>query len=256
MDPLLDTPSLTAAWILRRDDLRSKRLQPYNDLLFIFLRDLFRERRASVQNGFREIIRQAARPSHLVFSIWSYKTTVFNQPPTDPEVLRQMRDTGSEWYIGTRLPTTPITYKWFEDNEPARVHDVVRRTDLLTRLCLLFGDSYHIDFQVIDSQPFPGSVDGEVLTYELRLHFFPLGLPEHLKARQETTSKFYEDHRSLVSEHWRPYVWTMRPLDIPPPIRRMHESPLEEDGLSTVLSEPFSEPNTSPCYCNSCYHEA
>jgi hypothetical protein len=153
----------------------------------------------------------------------------------------RLRDKGYEWSIGRVRPAfdpefvDTIAWTWEWDSRPATVYQVVTKTDLLDRLAVLFGDRYLVSRSVVATKSIHEPFEAQVYRTELRLHYYPNGLPTALRNRQEVVRQKYAGYRAPVDEAFV-HLWTGKPS------RR--DSVVEPPGFSNLPPSPV--PSAAP----------
>ena len=280
--PLFSTLKLSTAWSTRSREIEAKRLQEHSDLLYDILRFDFVARGQSLQDDLLHVIQNANSKTELQIPLWSYNHTYHDVKYSDvsPEVYLEMLKTihknGYRWSVGLLHPGTSDEediweeYPW--EKHPASVDSVFRKTDLLQRLAILFGDDYRISIFPVSVKVLTEPYEARVVKCELRLHYYPKGLPDYMWNKHDEVRQRYMDY---AAPEWNgtPSVWTGLSRDDPPALPPSRAStpppPLVSDeppplarrsngGGVQLLGEDFVGVsrrlsfNVSPCHCG--YH--
>ena len=278
---LFNSNTLGAAWSARSREIEAQRLQEHNDILYEYLRHDILARKDALQEDLLETIKTATHKTELSIPIWTYYHARLLQKPTDvePETYVETKEyihkNGYDWTVGLVRPGYDVhdleinPYLW--EKPTASVHTVIRKTDILQRIALLFGDNFRVVCVVPPvSMRVRGPMEADVKWSLLVLHYFPRGLPEHFQRSQRAVKDRYAAYRG---SEWvgTPYVWKGRreappsrastpppPLvaDEPPPLaRRSNGGGIqrdEDDDVEEVRRRlAFS---VSPCHCGY-YHD-
>jgi hypothetical protein len=260
---LFNTNLLSISWDMRVHELNAQRLQRHNDMLYNYLRRDLMTRSESLEDDLLEVIRTADSKLDLEIPIWSFNRLFFAQNPATlpPRELAHfqgwIRQKGYDWSIGRVHegfdPATIelVDWGWEWQSPPVTVHQIVQKTDLLQRLALLFGDDYRIEARIAGAtkqirEPF----ESYVYTTELRLHYYPKGLPTALQVKRETVRTKYAGSNAPVGEEYV-HLWTGVPVkaepSTPPPAPIPPSPPVlprrsngggiqaEEDGVNRQL---------------------
>lgn len=284
-----DFPStiVHAKWQQRRTYLRAQQLQASNDALYAVVRDSLLARRGELYTALLEAVEAASAPADLHIPLWSYHTSHYLrsigsldfETANDSETL--LRDKGYQWFVGltSRDPETDDWDAMWQLGVPQTVHDVVRYTDFLTRIALLFGeDCYRVSYQIQARKILTAPTDIVVERMALVLHYHPNGLYDHVAASLEATAAKYESHTVDTGEWGRPFVWQGRPdpetatppgsptasaasaaSAAPPPLlRHSNAGAIQLSELEEVAQELFlptvEDPHTPPTACHCGYH--
>lgn len=212
-----------SAWSKQNADLREKRLQHHNDMLYAVVRDDIFRRRAELHEALMTVARTSLTPQGLSIPLWSYRVAFYSEPyKTSPHYATMeslIRRNGYRWSVGLVAPDyDPATAPCDTQDEwdaiwrwrlPESVHDIVRHTDVLNRLALLFGNGDYWVSKRMFYRTYPdGPLSVTVETVELRLHYFPHGLRDgRLDSILKTKAK-YEDYEPVYIGMLRPYVWS------------------------------------------------
>lgn len=241
---------LSDQWARRALELNAQRLQAHNDMLYEHLRRDFTARARDLQDSLIEAIRTASSKADLMVPLWTFNSTyIANWAESRRDAMAfahfegRLRNKGYEWSIGRVRPafdpefvdTTSWTWEW--DSTPATVYRVIRRTDLLTRLALLFGDRYTVTTEVVATKPIHEPFEAQVYRTELRLHYFPDGLPTATRNLQEVVRQKYANYRAPVDEAFV-HLWTGKPSQRDPVVVR------EPPGFSNLPPSPV--PSAAP----------
>ena len=288
-----DFPStiVHAKWHQRRAYLRAHQLQASNDALYAVVRDSLLARRGELHAALLTAVATASTPADLQIPLWTYHTAHYlaSVGSLDYEVVEAtevlLRDKGYRWMVGLAYrefdPDTFAydSYEWdaiWRWRTPQSVHDVVRHTDFLARLALLFeDDGYRVSYRVAARKVLSEPTDVVVERVELVLHYHPNGLYDHLVASLRAASLKYESHVAECATWDRPFVWQGRPdleaatppssptasaaAAAPPPlIRRSNAEGIQVSDLEEVAQELFlptvDDPHTPPTACHCGYH--
>jgi hypothetical protein len=174
---------LVTSWDMRLHELKAQRLQAYNDMLYEHLRADFTSRAATLQDSLLEVIRTAPYKEALSIPLWTFHSTyivnlssAYNSPGFS-EFQDMLRDKGYEWTVGAINPES--------------VSRIVKPTDLLDRLALLFGNNFRVTTAVVDSERLTEPFEACVYRYELRLQYFPRGVSTALREKQDAVRAKY-----------------------------------------------------------------
>jgi hypothetical protein len=273
---LFSTLKLATAWSTRSREIEAQRLQEHSDLLYDVLRSDFVARRQSLQDDLLHVIQNANSKTELHIPLWSYNYTyhVTKHSDISPEVYVEMLDTirknGYQWSVGLLEPGTSVEDDLWE-KYPTSVESVFRKTDLLQRLAILFGDDYRISIFPVSVKFLTEPYEARVVKCELRLHYYPKGLPDYMWNKHDEVRQRYMDY---AAPEWNgtPAVWTgcrddppalppSRASTPPPPLVSDEPPPLarrSNGGGVQLLGEDFDGVsrrlsfNVSPCHCG--YH--
>ena len=242
---LFSNSKLLTAWSTRSWEIEAQRLQDASDLLYNHLRRDFMARRQTLQADLLEVIQSAASPRDLQIPLWTFHTSYVPQLSREDyaKVQGHLRRHGYEWSIGlVDMYFDPegvevFEWDWQWKSRPVTVQRIVKYTDLLPRLALLFG----LDFQVVPTHAGvkklsdPGGV--QVYKTDLQLKYYPKGLPRSLWDKQVTVRERYADYAAPVHENYV-HLWT----GVPSVTEPIHP-PLPASGSSTP---PPSAPAEAP----------
>ena len=226
---LFNSNTLSTAWTLRSGELKAQRLQAHNDMLYDHLRRDFLLRNAALQESLVEAIRTASSKEDLTVPLWTYNSTYIanayqerrREPVSFGDFEGWLREKGYEWSIGKVRPgfnpetIETIAWEWEWDRAPATVYEVVSKTDLLDRLALLFGDTFLVTRRVVATKSILKPFEAQVYRTELRLHYYPRGLPTAIRDRQATARAKYADYGAPVSED-HIHLWVGVPSEVEP----------------------------------------
>jgi len=216
------TPSsLFFAWSQHQTELRHKRLQPHNDFLYEVVKDSILDRREELSADLLVAASTALTPQGLSIPLWTYNAASYDVPRTslDATKLRDseelLRRNGYQWFIGL-VPKGEdpdvryddegwdSTWRW---RLPQPVHDVVRNTDFLQRLTLLFGvENFRISYSILSEKNLTEPLPVRLMKVELRLHYYPKGVPPGVAAANRRAEEKYETHISASSPWLVPFV--------------------------------------------------
>jgi hypothetical protein len=252
------TSPIVAAWRHREAELRhiqEQQLQPHNDSLFEVLRESILSRRDEIH---AQLLTAAATAHHvrdIQATLWTYRASYFPLPyDTLPRervqaAENELRVQGHQWLIGLtavypsgasefllhddlagRPWGGPSAEEWeasWRARSPRPVHDVIRHTDVMSRIALLFGDRhYRVSYRVVSEVLHPGPLDAMCETVELVLNYHPKGVYGSVLQDQQAAAVKYAAHVSTVPEWGHPTVWVGAP-----PIRRSLGEGLQESDL-------------------------
>lgn len=187
MEPFFDTiaeSEIKTAWIVRSRELRTQKLQMFNDLLFKHVERVLTARKAEIQ---REILKgiRTVEPRWLVHvPLWSYNATQLTKWVDDYRGTMEARqraghdDTIACAFVGVR----------------ARVREVVEHTDFLARLGCIFPPGFFVrDYR--RERTVHG--DGwDVYRRELALVYMPNARPDYLPRKAQDAARVkYETHQ-------------------------------------------------------------
>ena len=261
---LFSNIKLGTAWSTRSREIEAHRLQEHSDLLYECLRSEFVARRQLLQDDLLHVILNATSRNELSIPIWTYKYMYHGSNGSDLDRIRY------EWSVGLLHPwTTSEDLDRFDgiwEKTPVSVESVFRKTDILQRLALLFGDDYRISIVPISVKILD---EARVATCELRLNYYPNGLPDYMWYKHDEVRQRYTDY---AAPEWVgfPYVWSgynpaLPPsrASTPPPALVPDEPPVlprrSNGGGVQLLGEDFFDGvsrrlsfNVSPCHCG--YH--
>jgi hypothetical protein len=236
-----DEIALSTAWEMQLKTMRAKRLQHQNDLLFTVVRDDIFSRRAEIHAALMTVARTSLTPNGLSVPLWTYKTAHYVKPFREivgtQEFLdteQVIRRTGGEWFVGIRRSDEHPLDRFHEDGwdsiwrwrPVATVDEVVRHTDFMNRIALLFGDHhYRVSKEVVRRTVLDEPLEVVVEEVELTLHYFPRGVYRNVRDALQRTKDKYETH-APAELPWalRPYVWTGAG-DVDPPSPIPHDVP-------------------------------
>lgn len=212
---LFSSSKLLSAWSTRSWEIDAQRLQDSSDLLYDRLRTDFLSRRQSLQADLLEVIKTAASPRDLQIPLWTFHTSFVPQLSREDyaKVQGHLRRYGYEWSIGLvdqyfdpeRIEVFEWDYQW--KSRPVTVQRIVKHTDLLYRIALLFG----LDFQVVavpvavKTLSYPAGV--KVYKTELQLKYYPKGLPRAVWDKQVQVREKYADYAAPIHEAYV-HLWT------------------------------------------------
>jgi len=168
-----------------------------------------------------------------------------------------LRDLGYQWMVGlTFHGFDPNAFEYTDTAEwdgiwmhrpPTPVHDVVRDTDFLNRIALLFGsDHYSVSYQVKGRMVLTQPTDIVVESVDLVLHYHPDGLNGQALEDLQATADKYADHVPAFVAWDLPFVWQGKPVRTPPSSPRLPSPP------PLVRRPPEDEPSPRlmrPCHC-------
>lgn len=225
---LFSNDLLSTAWDARSQELQAQRLQTHNDMLYEILRRDFTARAAALQDSLFEAISTAPSQDALSIPLWTYNSTYI----ADWHARRRdamafghfegwLRRNGYEWSVGRVRPDfnpeviETNAWEWEWDSRPETVYQVVSKTDLLDRLALLFGDRYLVTRSVVATKSILKPFEAQVYRTELRLHYYPKGLPTALRVRQAAARLKYANYQAPVGvDHI--HLWTGVPSQVEP----------------------------------------
>ena len=219
-----DEIALSTAWEMQLKTIRAKRLQHQNDLLFTVVRDDILSRRAEIHADLMSVARTSLTPNGLSIPLWTYKTAHYTQPfktiVGTQEFLdteQVIRRTGGEWFVGIRRNDEHPLDRFHEDGwdsiwrwrPVATVDEVVRHTDFMNRIALLFGDHhYRVSRQVVRRTVLREPLEVVVEDVELTLHYWPRGVRQHVHDVLRLTKEKYETYMPAeMPGVLCPYVW-------------------------------------------------
>lgn len=231
-----DETALSTAWEMQFKTIRAKRLQHQNDLLFTVVRDDIFSRRAEIHAALMTVARTSLTPNGLSVPLWTYKTAHYVKPFREivgtQEFLdteQVIRRTGGEWFVGIRRSDEHPLDRFHEDGwdsiwrwrPVATVDEVVRHTDFMNRIALLFGDHhYRVSKEVVRRTVLAEPLEVVVEDVELTLHYWPRGVRHHVRDVLRLTKEKYETHEpDELPGVLLPYVWKgVRDADPPSPV--------------------------------------
>jgi hypothetical protein len=241
---LFNSNLLVTSWDIRAHELKAQRLQAHNDMLYEHLRRDFTARAASLQESLLEAIRTASSKDDLQVPLWTYHSTyIANWAESRRDAMAfghfegWLRRNGYEWFVGRVRPgfnpetIETIAWEWEWDSRPETVYQVVNRTDLLDRIALLFGDRYLVKRVVVATKSILEPFEAQVYRTELRLQYYPNGLPTAVRDRQAAVRAKYADYRAPVGED-HVHLWTGVPSQVVPVVVPM------PPGLSNLPPSP------------------
>ena len=213
--------SLFFAWSQHQTELRSKRLQPHNDFLYEVVKDSILSRREELSADLLVATSTALTPQGLSIPLWTYNAASYDAPRTSLDAIKLreseelLRRRGYQWFIGL-VPEgeTPdvrydddgwdSTWRW---HLPQPVHDVVRNTDFLQRLTLLFGvEDFRITYSILSEKYLTEPLPVRLMEVELRLHYYPMGAPPGVAAANRRAHEKYETHEPASSPWLMPFI--------------------------------------------------
>lgn len=273
--------SIFSAWTKRKNELRASHLQPYSDILYELVKDDILARRKEIHADLHKVISTARYPSEFSVPLWTYCTTFYSEPrhTLTPAVASEtdamVKRNGYEWYIGYVRSTEPqewdAMWRW---RDPQPVHHVVRFTDFLQRLSLLFGtEQYRVSYQVVSQKFISKPTELVVQKVSIMLHYHPKGVYGKMFDKLRAAAVKYESYPPPdLLNLLQPYVWkgvveqepgfsnrTPPPPpvpDAPPPLARRsngggiqhYEGPDALEEAARDLVREFD----AECYCG--YH--
>lgn len=232
--PLFSNSKLLSAWSTRTWEINAQRLQDNSDILYDCLRSEFLARRQDLQASLLEVIQTSTTKQDLEIPLWTYHYSSFVKPFSEipPAVLSEtkelLRKKGYNWIVGLVRPWLnsedldrywTLEYLW--EMPPTSVHTLLRKTDILERLALLFGDNFRIVSVPMSTRTLSEPTEVRIIKAELRLQYFPKGLPSYLQEKHNRARERYADY-ACPEWYGRPYVWSgcreeKRPQTPPPP---------------------------------------
>jgi hypothetical protein len=234
---LFSNYALSNAWTRRSIELAAQRLQAHNDMLYEHLRRNFAARAEPLQDSLLEAIRSAPSKEALSVPLWTYHSTYIadwkasrDQTMAFGDFEGWLRTKGYEWSIGKVRPDfnpetiETVAWEWEWDSRPETVYRIVSKTDLLDRLALLFGNSFVVTRSVIATKSILKPFEAQVYRTELRVHYYPKGLPTAIRDRQAAVRAKYADYRSPVGEG-NTHLWTGVPSEVEPGLSNLPPSP-------------------------------
>ena len=237
---LFSNSKLHSAWSTRSWEIQAQLLQDSSDLLYDHLRRDFMDRRQSLQANLIEVIKTAGSLKDLQIPLWTYHTTVLPKLPSEDyeKVVGHLRRHGYEWSIGQVNPhfnpeeIELWAWNWQWKTRPVTINTIVKKTDLLRRLALLFGTDYRVVATPVAVKTVEGFDDLKVYKTQLQLHYYPQGLPRyHMDSLLHTQEK-YADYKAPVHEAYV-HLWTGVPSVVSPPLPPSRSStpppPLERE---------------------------
>jgi hypothetical protein len=269
--------TLSSVWEVRSKELRAQQLQPHNDILFDMLRDHILQRRPELYAYLMRVASTCDSVQGLSIPLWSYNAAHYVKPyraaPGSPEIERtatMLRRKGYRWSVGLVSPDfNPDAVSLTSEEDwndiwrwriPQSVDEVVRTTDILSRIALLFGDDHfrvslcRAAQKVVD---IPLSVVVE--TMEIRLHYHPRGVYPSVRDALRTTQDKYETYEPGGLGVLRPFIWTglvERPTAVSPPPHPSPNGPpplVRRSNIARTLSfeqdTVIDDDEGSPCYC-------
>jgi hypothetical protein len=264
-----DEIEISTAWEMQFKRIRAQRLQHQNDLLFTVVRDDIFSRRAEIYADLLSVTRTSLTPNGLSIPLWTYKTAHYVKPFRDiigtQEFLdteKVLRRTGGEWFIGIRRGDESPLHKYYEEGwdsiwrwrPVATVDDVVRHTDFMNRIALLFGDyHYRVSKEVVRRTVLNEPLEVVVEEVQLTLHYWPRGVRHHLRDILRLTKEKYATHEPAeMPGVLLPYVWTGGLLmDPPSPVPRAAPSsppPLARRSSGGGVARTLSFEDTGSVY--------
>jgi len=213
--------ALYSAWVRHQAQLRAQRLQPHNDFLYEVVKESILARREELFNDLLVVSATSLTPQGLSIPLWNYCAASYDAPKSslDSTKLREseelLRRKGYQWFVGLVPRGEGPDVRYDEDGWdstwrwrlPQPVHDVVRNTDFLQRLALLFGnDKFRVDYSIVSEKRLRKPLPVRVMKVELRLHYHPNGL---YKGPRDALRKVEDKYKTYVppSSSWlMPYV--------------------------------------------------
>lgn len=226
----LQLQTLKATW---RTGKLERRYQFYNDLLYdIVSRDIL-TRRSEIYDQLLEAARTSKSPRQLSVPIWRYNGVRYLQNLSTHtqrlqhehgyqdrvnKVGNHIRYSGYQWYVGLINSDFDVQSAGFIRKEedwnrywaraPIPVRTVIRKTDFLERIALLFGNMFHVTERSTDTLAQFRNDSLKCETFELCLHYYPNGLPPQLHQYCAHVREKYSVHiPSRIEANETVYLW-------------------------------------------------
>lgn len=222
---LFSNSKLHAAWSTRSWEIKAQSLQDASDLLYDHLRRDFVARRQTLQADLLEVIKTAGSLRDLHIPLWTYHASCI--PPLDrgeyAKVQSHLRRHGYEWSIGLVHPdfdpenTETWGWEWQWKSRPSTVKQLVKHTDLLRRLSLLFGADFYVTVCPVAVKTLDDLHGIKVYKNQLQLHYYPKGLPQNCRENLLYIQEKYADYAAPVHEE-HVHLWTGVPSVVEPPL--------------------------------------
>lgn len=228
-----DEIAISSAWEAQTKAVRAHRLQRHNDILFQVVRDDIFSRRAEIHAALTMVAGTSLTPQGLSIPLWSYNTARYTRPyntvvgTREFEIMEeQIQRKGYRWSVGLVPPGFDSAafalnpeeewdsiWRWLQ---PRSVDEIVRHTDFLNRIALLFGE-YHfrISCREVSRKVLDHPLETVVSKMEIRLHYHPRGVYRWVRNSLQATTDKYEAHRPTELGSLCPYVWAGA-VDVPP----------------------------------------
>lgn len=221
--------AISTAWETQRKALRAQQLQNHNDMLFTVVRDDILGRRAALHQDLMTVARTSLTPQGLTIPLWTYKVAHYGQPfktvvgtPEFDSMEEMLKRKGHHWTVGLVNPSFNLDtfalnpeedldslWRW---RTPQPVDYVIRSTDFMNRIALLFGEfHYWVSKRVVGRTILNYPLEVVVETVELTLHYFPRGTNGRAREALQKTKAKYEAHWPTDLAGLRPYVWKGMP---------------------------------------------
>ena len=176
--------ALAQSWADRKVALRQEEEQEFCDMLYKSIRESILARRESIFEELKQVIGQASDRTQLKMELWSYRQTSFLQWIEEDYhgKLAALKELGDEWTISNVARTKEM-----------RVIDVIRKTDIVARLSLLFGPNFVITDEPMSSKEVSGM--WRTTRRSLMLYYYP----EHNAALSWTPT--YQNRRKAEEKY-------------------------------------------------------
>jgi hypothetical protein len=191
----LRTNDFQAAWAHRSQALGQQRLNQYRDVLLDYLKDKCHYEKSSINSSLLTRCMVADNPKQLYAVLFSYRDTVRNNMNVYAE--EELYDECAS--VSVKQPRCYHDYCEEEEEEatvlkPQRIDTIVRKTTLLPLLSREFGPEFWVS-RVLHTHadvPEPSPEDPwRIVEYQLRLNFYPNGLPDYLASKIEEAYEAY-----------------------------------------------------------------
>ncbi len=234
--------TLQDAWTERK----MERTRIYANMLYETLEiEILGRRRESIYNSMLEIAHNADRPSDLYTTLWTYNHAYVSKCPKPFDYLKAQNKIVTEglaWSIGRTIHTeSPASLEeWEWTRSPMPIDDIIRNSDVLDRLSLLFGDHFLLKVVRINLGDIRlgGASDPVISRRKCRLdvHYFPKGVRHAILTRRDALLEKYPIVDAWGGEADQPFVWTgLKPKapPLPPPL-----PPPQTPPSAPPLTEP------------------
>jgi hypothetical protein len=90
-------------------------------------------------------------------------------------------------------------WNWLWKTRPVTIHSLVRKTDLLRRLALLFGTDFSVVARPVAVKTLEGFDGVKVYKTELQLHYYPMAYQDSTWTTFYYTQEKYADYKAPVT---------------------------------------------------------
>lgn len=234
--------TLLSAWTKRSTELRANDLQPHNDYLYEVVKSDILARREELHQNLLSAISTSNTPRDLCIPLWNYCTCNYDDPDLFSRTEKMIKQRGYEWYVGVILADSDPERCEPEDWDdlwrwklPKRVHSVVRHTDFLQRIALLFGNTnFWVSYRPVSRKEIRNPTCLTVTKMELVLHYYPKGV----------YGKAYEDLRKADVKYATYASESLNPIILKPSVWK--GSVEKEPGFSNRTPPPHPVLDTPP----------